>query len=82
MQNNGQVICEFKFLCDKKWEDLLEIRGEKNTRYCNACEKPVFYCYSYEDLAYNVESGRCIAISSVHVSSVHRETPELLLGKV
>lgn len=56
------IICEFKFVCDKQWSKLAEIEGEEYIRYCDSCEKPVFYCNDYEELESNVAKGRCIAV--------------------
>lgn len=58
----GQVICEFRFQCDKQWRDLSEVKGEVDVRYCTDCTKPVFLCHTYAELAVHVAQAHCVAI--------------------
>ena len=62
MARTQQVICEFRFQCDKQWRDLNEISGQERVRYCGDCAKPVFLCQSYEELAEHVSEGHCVAV--------------------
>lgn len=56
------VVCEFKFVCSKKWSDLQEINGQTSVRFCDECSKPVFLCNNYEELKAHVQKANCIAI--------------------
>ena len=70
------VLCTFRFLCDRGWDDLQEIDGEDSVRYCSGCAKPVFLCGSYADVAKNVAASHCVAIPSPNAIKLH------LLGDV
>lgn len=52
--------CRFAFKCDKKWDDLDETRND-NIRFCNTCEKEVYFCNDDSELAQNVRLNRCVA---------------------
>lgn len=60
----GEIICEFKFTCDKAWDSLQKIEDQSDVRYCGACMKSVFLCHSYEELALHVSRSHCVAIKS------------------
>lgn len=66
MPLSGQVICEFRFQCDKQWRDLSEVKGEDGVRYCADCTKPVFLCHTYDELAEHVAQAHCVAIEDGH----------------
>jgi len=62
MQDTTAIICTFRFLCDKQWNDLSEISGKEGVRYCEDCTKPVFLCGSYAELADHASKSHCIAL--------------------
>lgn len=53
--------CKFDFLCDRFWENLSET-GEQDVRFCNKCQRNVYFCDSYEKLEHATRLNRCIAI--------------------
>ena len=57
-----KILCQFSFPCEKSWNDLSEIAGQQDVRFCTECTKPVFLCLSYEDLYEHVEKERCVAV--------------------
>lgn len=57
-----QIVCKFSFVCDQKWDDLRNIEGNLQARFCEVCESPVYLTESYEELATNVAAKRCVAI--------------------
>jgi hypothetical protein len=62
MRDISSIICTFKFLCDKQWDDLSEIAGEARVRYCKDCTQSVFLCSSYEEVADRASRSQCIAL--------------------
>lgn len=56
--------CQFKFECDKKWSDLLRIKGEPEVRYCTQCLKEVHFVDNAFDLVLAMERDLCVAIPS------------------
>jgi hypothetical protein len=53
--------CKFAFKCTAKWDDLEETE-EEEVRFCNTCQKEVFFCDSDDTLVTFVKLNRCIAI--------------------
>ena len=41
--------CTFAFKCEAKWEDLEEIDYD-DVRFCNTCQKEVYFCHTDDDL--------------------------------
>lgn len=58
------ILCRFRFLCDRYWDDLAAIADQPDVRYCDGCAKPVFRCSDYDDLAGHVAQRHCVAVSS------------------
>lgn len=52
--------CRFAFKCDMKWDDLSETEDE-DIRFCNSCEKEVYFCINDDELARAVRLNRCVA---------------------
>jgi hypothetical protein len=61
---NSQVICKFKFLCNKEWDDLQIIANENSVRFCSGCLQPVFLTKTYNELVEHTSQSRCVAIES------------------
>jgi hypothetical protein len=53
--------CRFAYKCSAKWEDLQET-GDEFIRFCDDCEKEVYFCDSDDTLVSLVRLNRCIAI--------------------
>lgn len=62
MRHVGPVVCSFKFLCSKKWDELSAIEGQEGIRFCDACMHPVFLCHEYSELAEHIRMSHCIAL--------------------
>jgi len=53
--------CVFGFKCDKKWHELTAT-SEDGIRFCQSCQKEVYFCSSDDELAAYVRLNRCVAI--------------------
>jgi hypothetical protein len=62
MSKSFPVLCEFRFLCDKNWDLLHRVEGKSDVRFCGDCQKPVFYCDSYDDLQHHIAEAHCVAL--------------------
>ncbi len=62
MQLDNQVICQFRFICGERWEDLTSIEGEATQRFCTVCKSHVYLTTNYEELEKNISAKRCVAI--------------------
>ena len=61
MIENYEILeCDFSFKCPVKWENLAKL-DDPNKRYCNSCEREVFYTRTQTELENNKKLGRCIA---------------------
>lgn len=47
--------------CPQKWSDL-NSTAEEGVRHCWACDKPVHYCQSMDELYAHAERGHCVAV--------------------
>ena len=54
--------CQFKFECDRKWGDLLQIRGEPGVRYCTQCLQEVHFVDNWPNLVLAMKEDWCVAI--------------------
>lgn len=54
--------CVWGFKCDKTWEMLIQTDID-NVRFCNHCQKEVYFCEDDESVVYSVARNRCIAIN-------------------
>lgn len=62
--DDARILCQFRFLCDRQWNDLATIAGKPDVRLCHRCGKPVFRCTDYEQLAEHVALSHCVAIDA------------------
>jgi hypothetical protein len=53
--------CIFGFKCDKKWSELT-ITSDDEIKFCQTCQKEVYFCKSDDALASYVRLNRCVAI--------------------
>ena len=69
MDENKIVLeCDFEFKCPKKWENFL-ILDDPEKRFCNSCEREVFFVTSRKELETYKKLGRCVA-ADVHSSDL------------
>jgi hypothetical protein len=69
--------CEFKFQCPRTWESLALTKVHE-VRYCNSCEKEVFFCTTAAELRSAIVADRCVAIEIPR----GRRSPDVLLGMI
>lgn len=72
------VNCDFRFKCPNQWNEL-EATTEANRRFCNSCERSVYFVNSNEELKKAYLDGLCVA--AYIVDPVVAE-PTLLLGEL
>ena len=53
--------CIFGFKCDKNWADLTHTESD-GVRFCQSCQKEVFFCESDDELVKCVRLNRCVAM--------------------
>lgn len=53
--------CTFAYRCDRKWAELTK-SDNPDVRFCNECQKNVYFCRSDDELAEAVKQDRCVAI--------------------
>jgi hypothetical protein len=56
--------CKLAFQCDQEWQTLDSTSEGKDIKYCNICDRNVYFCNSNEELAEAVKNNRCIAIKN------------------
>ena len=66
--------CKFAYRCSAKWDNLQET-DDDDIRFCNDCQKEVFFCDSDDTLITFVKLNRCVAI-------LKPKSTERLLGDV
>jgi len=67
--------CTFAFKCEAKWEQL-EILDFDNIRFCNGCQKEVYFCYDDHELISNIHLNRCVAFERESVIEMGYFNPE------
>lgn len=58
--------CQFAFKCDKKWGHLQETKN-KDVRFCDDCQREVFFCRTDQELREAIVLNRCVAIEFENV---------------
>jgi hypothetical protein len=58
----SSVICQYRFVCTKKWDDLELIEAEQDRRHCTLCDESVFLARSYEEFVSHASAKRCVAV--------------------
>lgn len=66
--------CKFAFKCSARWDDLQETADEY-IKFCDDCQKEVFFCESDDELVAQVRLNRCVAI-------LKPNTREMILGDI
>lgn len=68
--------CDFNFKCPKKW-DSLRATNRSDMRYCDACQKYVWFCKTNKELRYAVSQDRCVAVEVASPNPLLGNTVEL-----
>lgn len=55
---------EFEFQCPKKWESL-QVTEDPSVRFCETCQKNVYYVTNANGSAQRYRPGMCVAISTL-----------------
>lgn len=58
----GNMDYVFSFQCKKKWGDL-ELTDVESARFCDSCNKEVFYATSLNELVRLAQSADCVALA-------------------
>lgn len=53
--------CRFSVMCNRRWEDLAEIKDAPGIRYCSKCDHSVHLC-TLVDFLDHAEKGHCVAL--------------------
>jgi hypothetical protein len=53
--------CSFTNLCDAEWDQLSDT-PDPSVRFCNHCDKNVYFCETGDDFKKNTSFGRCVAL--------------------
>ena len=53
--------CVFAFKCEKKWEQLTQTKNT-DVRFCDACQREVFFCKADDQLRESIVLNRCVAV--------------------
>jgi hypothetical protein len=59
--------CTFAFKCGAKW-DQLEKLDYDNIRFCNSCQKEVYFCYDGYELVSSIHLNRCVAFDQKSIN--------------
>lgn len=62
MQLDHRVICQFRFICNELWENLIPVIDDPKRRFCSVCNSHVHLTNSYEELEKNIAAKKCVAI--------------------
>jgi len=53
--------CTFAFKCTMNWNELSET-DEDSIRFCQNCQKEVFFCNTDEELAEAIKKNKCVSL--------------------
>lgn len=53
--------CQFLFECAASWSELKKTE-DAAIRFCDQCQKNVYLCHTYDQLAQAISFNRCVAI--------------------
>jgi hypothetical protein len=67
--------CTFAFRCEAEWEQLEKLEWD-SIRFCNACQKEVYFCYDDYELISNIHLNRCVAFARETVIEMGYFNPE------
>ena len=66
--------CVFGVKCTAQWDDL-EDTDDFSVKFCQYCQKEIYYCSDDEELVKSVRLNRCVAIDKYG-------TGNLILGTI
>lgn len=75
--------CAFAFRCEKTWDSLDRLANE-NVRFCNDCEKNVYFCSNEKELMQAIKTNECVAIKLKGISEFnysHKES-QMYVGSI
>ena len=83
--NCGAVVAKpltirFAFQCPKTWETL-KPTTENSARFCDSCERKVFYCRTAEQARQHALAGECIAIEPTLDRAVTEHYSRTMVGR-
>jgi hypothetical protein len=58
--DNQILECDFAFKCPKQWENL-NLLDHPDQRFCDSCNRKVFFVHTRQQLAVYQKQGHCIA---------------------
>lgn len=53
--------CQFTFKCPEQWSSLTPTKNLE-IRFCDACQREVYYCHMIGEARHHARNGRCVAI--------------------
>jgi hypothetical protein len=66
MDENNQILeCDFAFKCPQQWENLRSL-GHADRRFCDSCDRDVFFVRTRQELAVYQKLDHCIAANVNH----------------
>ncbi len=61
MDTNHQILeCDFAFKCPQQWDNL-KLLDRPDQRFCESCDREVFFVRTRQQLAVYQKQGHCIA---------------------
>jgi hypothetical protein len=69
--------CRFAYKCDKIW-DSLRTTADSSVRFCDECQRHVYWCSTEAELATHVVHNRCVAIE---VNDILRHRRQVFIGE-
>lgn len=69
--------CNFAFVCNADWESMNPISSNDKQRFCETCQKQVFFCATDEELAEHVRDNDCVTIFEFG-----KKEPQMLIGEI
>lgn len=64
-QNNQILECDFAFKCPQQWDNLTPL-DHPDQRFCESCDREVFFVRTRQQLAVYQKQGHCIAADVNH----------------
>jgi uncharacterized protein (TIGR02996 family) len=55
---------QFAYQCPKRWENLQQVQGNNGVRFCAACSKKVYFCWTVDEARRRAAMGNCVAVDS------------------
>lgn len=78
---NNKILCKFKFQCPNKW-DALDATPVDGVKYCNTCEKSVYWADNQQELYALAKQNKCIAVNTYKITGYRSPRIKTTLGQV